>query len=125
MHIIILNMCMYVFVFIYAALKGCFADAHSFRFIRAEEAGVVALLHDYVGDARLVVLLQLDAGVSDGQQLVVQDLHKDDTCMMLQKTSISNKCCPFQLYIHQRFKVSTRIWSSTTVFNIDDNQKNL
>ncbi len=68
----------YVHVFIYAALKGCFADAHSFRFIRAEEAGVVALLHDYVGDARLVVLLQLDAGVSDGQQLVVQDLHKDD-----------------------------------------------
>ncbi len=45
--------------------------------------------------------------------------------MMLQKISISNKCCPFQLYIHQRFKVSTRIWSSTTVFNIDDNQKYL
>ncbi len=106
-----------------STLKYCFAEAHSFRFIRAEKAGVVALLHYYVGDARLVVFLQLDAGVSDGQQLVVQDLHKDATFRMLQKIYISNKCYSFQLYIHQRIKVSTRIWSSTSVFNIDNNQK--
>lgn len=36
---------------------------------------MVAFLHDDVGDAWLIVLLQLDAGVSDGQELVVENLH--------------------------------------------------
>ncbi|KAG7283334.1 hypothetical protein CRUP_000860 [Coryphaenoides rupestris] len=36
-----------------------------------EEAGVMAFLDHDVGDARLVVLLQLDAGIPDGQQLIV------------------------------------------------------
>ncbi|MDN8907574.1 hypothetical protein Q0O77_14770, partial [Staphylococcus aureus] len=48
------------------------------------------------------------------------------TFIMLQKISISNKCCSFELSIHQRIlkkstTVSTKILSSTTVFNIDNN----
>lgn len=35
---------------------------------------MVAFLHHDVSDPGLVVLLQLDASVTDGQQLVVQDL---------------------------------------------------
>ena len=34
--------------------------------VRAEQTGVVALLHDDERDAWLVVRLQLDAGFSDG-----------------------------------------------------------
>ena len=34
--------------------------------VRAEEPGVVPLLHHHKGDARLIVLLQLDAGLADG-----------------------------------------------------------
>ena len=49
--------------------------AHSFRLVSTEEACVVAFLHHDVGDAWLIVLLQLDARVSDGQELVVEDLH--------------------------------------------------
>ncbi len=46
------------------------------------------------------------------------------TFIMLQKISISNKCCSFKL--HQRIlkkciKVSTKILSSTTVFNYNNN----
>ncbi len=42
------------------------------------------------------------------------------------KKSISNKCCSFELSIHQRilkimYHISTKILSSTTVFNIDNN----
>lgn len=36
---------------------------------------MVAFLHDDVGDAWLIVFLQFDAGVSDGQELVVENLH--------------------------------------------------
>lgn len=35
---------------------------------------MVPLLHHHEGDARLVVLLQLDAGLADGQQLMLQHL---------------------------------------------------
>lgn len=44
--------------------------------IRAEQARVVALLHDNVSDAWLIVLLQTDAGLPDGQELVVKHLWK-------------------------------------------------
>ncbi len=39
---------------------------------------------------------------------------------MLQKISISNKCCPFELSMQKKkcIMVSTNILSSTTVFNI-------
>ena len=42
--------------------------------VRAEEPGVVPLLDHHEGDAGLVVLLQLDACLPDGQQLVLKDL---------------------------------------------------
>ncbi len=45
---------------------------------------------------------------------------------MLQKISISNKYCSFELYIHERQKsisVSTKILISTTGFSIDNDQK--
>lgn len=37
---------------------------------------MVPLLHHHEGDARLVVLLQLDAGLADGQQLVLEHLYQ-------------------------------------------------
>lgn len=47
---------------------------HPLVAIRAEQARVVALLHDDVSDAWLIVLLQTDAGLPDGQELIVQHL---------------------------------------------------
>lgn len=47
--------------------------------------------------------------------------------IMLQKIVISNKCCSYEVPIHQvilknkRIMVSTNILKSTTVFKIDDN----
>lgn len=49
--------------------------AYPFRLVGTEEARVVAFLHHDIGDAWLIVFLQLDAGVSDGQQLVVENLY--------------------------------------------------
>ncbi len=44
--------------------------------------------------------------------------------IILQKVSISNKRCYFKLYSsNNRISVSTKIWSRTTFFDIDDNQK--
>jgi len=46
-------------------------------------------------------------------------------CITLQKIYISNKCCSFELSIHQRIlggnciTVSTKYFSRTIVFNID------
>lgn len=40
----------------------------------AEEAGVMSFLHNDEGDARLVVRLQLDAGLSYRRQLVLENL---------------------------------------------------
>lgn len=48
---------------------------HPFIAIRTEEACVMAFLYDDVGDPRLVLLLQADAGLPDRQQLIVQHLH--------------------------------------------------
>lgn len=36
---------------------------------------MVAFLHHDIGDAWLIVFLQLDARISDGQELVVENLH--------------------------------------------------
>ena len=41
--------------------------------VRAEEPGVVTLLHHDEGDAGLVVRLQLDASLADGSQLVLRE----------------------------------------------------
>lgn len=51
-------------------------SAHPLVLVCAEEPGVMPLLDDDVGDARLVILLQFDAGVSDRQELVVKDLER-------------------------------------------------
>lgn len=48
---------------------------HPLGAICTEEPCVMSFLHDDVGDPRLVVLLQADAGLPDRQQLVVQHLH--------------------------------------------------
>ncbi len=56
-------------------------------------------------------------------------LIKSDSEDILQKISTLNKFCSFELSIHQRilknkmFTVSTQILCSTTVFNMDNNQK--
>lgn len=47
---------------------------HPLIAIGTEQACVMALLHDNVGDPWLIVLLQADAGFPDGQQLIVQHL---------------------------------------------------
>lgn len=44
---------------------------HSFGLVGTEETRVVAFLNHYVSDAGLVVFFQFDAGVSDGQQLIM------------------------------------------------------
>lgn len=49
---------------------------HPLIAIRAEQTRVMALLHDNVSDAWLIVLLQTDAGLPDGQELIVQHLWK-------------------------------------------------
>lgn len=48
--------------------------AHPFRLVSTEEACVVAFLHHDIGDAWLIVFLQLNARISDGQELVVENL---------------------------------------------------
>lgn len=47
---------------------------HSLVAVGTEEARMVALLHNNVGDAWLVLLLQADTGLTDGQQLIIQHL---------------------------------------------------
>lgn len=54
--------------------SGGGAPSHPLIAISTEEARVMAFLHDDEGDARLVLLLQTDARLPDGQQLVVQHL---------------------------------------------------
>ncbi len=51
-----------------------------------------------------------------------------DIYNVTQKISILNKCCSFELSINQRIlkksiTVSTKILSSTTIFNTDNNYK--
>lgn len=52
------------------------AGTHPLILVCAEEACMVALLHHDERDPRLIVLLQLDAGLSDGQQLMMEDLQE-------------------------------------------------
>jgi len=47
--------------------------------------------------------------------------YKEVTVKITQKVSVSNKCCAFEL--KKSIMVSTKILSSTTVFNIDNNNK--
>lgn len=54
--------------------EGETKKVYPFRLISTEEACVVTFLHHDVGDTRLIVLLQLYARISDGQQLVVENL---------------------------------------------------
>lgn len=54
--------------------EGKTKKVYPFRFISTEEACVVTFLHHDVGDTRLIVLFQLYARISDGQQLVVENL---------------------------------------------------
>lgn len=54
------------------ALAHC--STHPLILVCTEETGVMPLLDDDVGDARLVILFQFDAGISDCQELIVKDL---------------------------------------------------
>lgn len=49
-------------------------ETHSLIAVSAEEACVVAFLHNNVGYAWLVFLLQTYTGLTDGQQLIIQHL---------------------------------------------------
>lgn len=53
---------------------------HPLVLVCAEETGVMPLLDDDVGDARLVILFQFDAGISDCQELIVKDLERQWAC---------------------------------------------
>lgn len=47
---------------------------NSLILVSTKKAGVMAFLHHDVSDPRLVVLFQFDAGITNGQQLIVEDL---------------------------------------------------
>lgn len=49
---------------------------HSLVAVGTEEACMVAFLHNNVGDAWLVLLLQAYTGLTNGQQLIIQHLRK-------------------------------------------------
>lgn len=51
------------------------SKAHPLRLVSTEEACVVAFLNNNICNAWLIVFLQLDARISDGQELIMQDLH--------------------------------------------------
>lgn len=51
---------------------------HSLVSVGTEEASVVAFLHNNVSDAWLVLLLQADTGLADGQQLIIQHLQQEE-----------------------------------------------
>lgn len=58
-------------------------ETHPLVLVRAEQPRVVSLLHHDEGDARLVILLQLDARLPDGQELVVEDLRAREARLRL------------------------------------------
>lgn len=47
---------------------------------------MVAFLNNNVSNAWLIVFLQLDARISDGQELIMQDLHTKAQCIYILKT---------------------------------------
>lgn len=51
-----------------------FGSSHPLVLVCTEKAGVVPFLDNYVGDARLIILFQFDAGIPDCQKLVVKNL---------------------------------------------------
>lgn len=67
----------------------CVVGAHSFVAVGTEEARMVAFLHNNVGDAWLVLLLQADTGLTNGQQLIIQHLRKWEQIHNLAHTHLS------------------------------------
>jgi len=59
---------------------------HSLIAVGAEEARVVAFLHNNVCDARLVLLLQGDTGLTNSQQLIIQHLRRREGKMFIKTT---------------------------------------
>lgn len=57
-------------------MSWCAVRTHSLVAVGTEEACMVAFLHNNVGDAWLVLLLQADTGLTNGQQLIIQHLKK-------------------------------------------------
>lgn len=53
-------------------------ETHSFIAVGTEEACMVAFLHNNVGDAWLVLLLQAYTGLTNCQQLIIQHLSKKE-----------------------------------------------
>lgn len=55
---------------------GCLPQSltHSLILVSTKKPGVMAFLHHNISDPRLVVLFQFDAGITNGQQLIVEDL---------------------------------------------------
>lgn len=49
---------------------------HSLIAVGTEQACMVAFLHNNVGDAWLILLLQAYTGLTNGQQLIIQHLRK-------------------------------------------------
>ena len=69
---------------------------------------MVAFLHNNVGDAWLVLLLQADTGLTDGQQLIIQHLEEEEeekTC--LQKTALEEK--PVNYILHNTVQFTPRL----------------
>lgn len=60
-------------------------DEYPLRLVGTEEACVMAFLHHDICDSWLIVFLQFNAGVSDGQELVVENLHKEIACFSKKK----------------------------------------
>lgn len=71
----------------------------------------MAFLYDDVSNPRLVILLETDASLPDGQQLVVQNLHTDMQLDMLRKQSghQSNKMNVLESY-EQLYKSESQMY---------------
>lgn len=65
--------------------------AHPLILVSAEEPCMVPLLHHDECDPWLVVLLQLNASLTDGKQLMVQDLQEG----VGERTSVSALCLSY------------------------------
>lgn len=97
-----LNISIYMCLSIYLTIY-----THPLGLVGTEEACVVAFLNNDISDAWLIVFLQLDARVSDGQELIMQDLHtkkKCSTCTFLNTFKL--ECLNASLY-HLNVKRST------------------
>lgn len=50
--------------------------SNSLILVSTKKSGVMAFLHHNISDPRLVVLFQFDAGITNGQQLIMEDLRE-------------------------------------------------